>query len=346
MKTRKTKGFTLIETLLVTGFVALASVGVYNIYNKAQAISIAKEEAIMLNQFKKDILSMYDSSDSYLGIDNQTLNNARVTPVKMRGTNITDIINRFGGDVTVGAINYGSFLNSGFRITYPKVGVSSCSNMAISLAENFDSIIINGATVKNYGDQGIDIPTVTNACESAMASVGATMSFEHISTFQVAVAAAVPPNSPTSNTKFVMANNAVVCDIASPSFWVGEAGYPYPLGGGPASGIATIPANIRSNLIFSYKTIDNHLGRCPTPVDYTNMVNLIQTHKTANPNMSYLDVYANIVEPLIISTGLTTSKPAMQADSNALCNAASTATYGSFVSSVYVPYSGNKCQPT
>ena len=42
--TRKRKGFTLVEILLVVGFIALAGIGIYTVYTKVQMSNAALQE--------------------------------------------------------------------------------------------------------------------------------------------------------------------------------------------------------------------------------------------------------------------------------------------------------------
>lgn len=325
---RKTLGYTLVETLLATGFVALASVGIYNIFNKAQSISVANDEAVMISQFKNDIVKMYESSDSYSGIDNIALNTARITPMSMRDNTIANIVNKFGGQVLVSPINFGPTIAAGFKIEYPKVQVSSCPNMAIALADRFDMITINGAQVKAYGDQGISPAAVATACDNGAAS--ATMDFEHISTFVVGVAAAVPPMAPAPGTRFSMSPNDVVCDLDSPAFLTSH----------PA-----VPANVKNMLIFTFKSTDNYAGRCPNNGVYDAWLGLIESNKAANPALSYVQVYQTIVEPALVNQiTYSESKAAQIADASTVCTTASTAYFGANVASSYVVGSGNKCR--
>lgn len=326
---RKISGFTLIESMLVIGFIATASVGVYGIYNKAQSISVANNESMMLNKFRDDIVGMYESSDSYLGIDNTILNQARITPFQMRDGSATNIINRFGGAVTVAPFTFGGAPNSGFRITYPQVKVSSCPNMAIALADRFNAITINGTAVKVNGDQGISPAAVASACDGGGGNVGANMVFEYVSSFQIASAAGVPGMAPAAGTQFKMAPTTGVCDLSSPDFFIGAG---------------AVPADVRSKIIFTYKKIDNHAGICPSPPDYAGFITTVQNYKVANPSMSYTDVYVNLFEPILINMGNLASKATSISVGDTRCSSSSAASYGAAIAASYVPYSGNGCR--
>jgi type II secretory pathway pseudopilin PulG len=331
MKIKKTKGYTLIEILLVTGFIAVATIGVYTIFNKAKDISIANDEAKIVDHFRTEIARMYENSPSYTGLDNIAVNTAKVTPINMTTANPNEIFNKFGGTVTINPITYSGVTDSGFRITYPNIRIASCSYMVLSLMGGFNSITVNGTVVKNYGDGAVNPAILATACSNASNAVGATINFDYISSFLITAASAVPARLPKAGTIFSIPNTDLVCDIDSTGFWVG---------GGP-----TIPANIRSQMIFTFKSIDNYSGRCPTQALYNTWINNLNTQKAANPGMSYQDVYTNIITPLIINDGVYNhTKSTEENIATGFCNTQSTTVYGAAVASSYVPGSGNKCK--
>jgi type II secretory pathway pseudopilin PulG len=329
MKIRKIKGYTLIEMLLVIGFVALASGGVYNIYNKAKIMSIVNQEVKVLSSFTKDIIEMYSSDASYLGLDNLTLNTARVTPVEMRdSTNPNNIINKFGGNITVGSENYGAMVNTGFKISYGALQPDYCTSMVMALAPIFDKIEVNGTSVKLFDNTATTPDVVATAC-SSNGNNPVVVDFHVVTTFKSAVAAPVPPMAPAPGTQFKMRATDAVCDISSPNFWDGNA---------------SIPFNVRNNLIFAYKSGENTVGACPSPTDYDFFMNDIATQKAAHPNLNWSDFYTNIYEPTLINAIYLSSKATATANANTICNNASTSVYGVPVGSSYVLYSGNKCK--
>jgi type II secretory pathway pseudopilin PulG len=331
MKIKRTKGYTLIEILLVTGFVSVASIGVYTIFNKAKDISIANNEAKIVEHFRTEIARMYENSPSYLGLDNAAVNAAKVTPTNMTTANPNEIVNKFGGAINITPINYASIANSGFRITYPNIRISSCPHMALSLMGGFNSISVNGTVVKNYGDGTINPGALATACSNANDAIGATINFDYISSFLITAASAVPARLPKAGTTFSIPNTDLVCDIDSSGFWVG--------------GGSTIPANIRSQMIFTFKSIDNYSGRCPTQALFATWINNLNTQKAANPGMSYQDTYTTIIQPVLINDGVYNhTKATEEGIATGFCNTQSSKVYGAAVASSYVSGSGNKCK--
>lgn len=327
---RKNKGFTLVETLLVVGFVALASVGVYVIFNKAQAINVANDEAILLNGFKKDIEESYNGAPTYAGLDNISLNTNRITPLQLRDDTAGNIVNRFGGNVTVSPIAYGGVPNVGFRINYPGVSKSSCPILAMNSLNDFDIIIVNGSTIKGIGVNNISPSALTSACSSGSASAS-TLEFQTISTAKhsLALASAPPAFNPLPGTEFEDETSQTICDF-------NDAGYTY--------GSGTIPYSARNMVLFYYESVDNNIGRCINYSEYGTWINSIQAYKSTYPLMSYQDIVINYVGPNIVNTySSSPSKATRISQANSACQTAANAQIATGRIATYKQYSRNKC---
>lgn len=333
MKIKKIKGFTLIEALLVTGLISVTTFGVYSVFNKARDIGLANEEAKIVENFRNEVVRMYENSPSYAGLNNTEVNQSKVTPANMLGANANDIINKFGGAVNIAPITYSGIANSGFRITYPNIKISSCPHMVLSLLGSFNSITVNGDLVKNYGDSNIDPAVLVNSCADATdEAVGATIEFEYISSFLITAASAVPARAPSSGTVFSIPKNSnqLVCDVFNNTGQVVAS---------------PVPPSVRSQIIFTFKSIENYSGRCPTTALYNTWVNNLITAQAANPTLTYQQAYSNIVEIQLINDGIYNhTKSTEEAIATGFCTTASNTVYGASVPSTYVSGSGNKCR--
>lgn len=332
MKIKKIKGFTLLEALLVTGLISVTTFGVYSVFNKARDIGLANEEAKIVEHFRSEITRMYENSPSYAGLNNTTVNQSKVTPNNMLGSNANDIINKFGGAVDISTIDYSGIADSGFRITYPGIRISSCPHMVLSLTGSFNSITVNGDMVKNYGDSEIDPAVLTTACADADEADGATINFDYISSFLITAASAVPARAPTTNTVFSIpkSTNELVCDVFN------DVGVLIP---------SPVPASVRSQIIFTFKSIDNYSGRCPTTALYNTWVNNLITAQASNPTLTHQQAYTQIVEPQLINDGIYNhTKATEEALADGFCTTASNTVYGANVPSSYLEGSGNKCR--
>ena len=178
------KGFTLVEILLVVGFIALAGIGIYSIYAKVSTSNKALTESRTFNTIKAGIKNIYGGSQSYTGVANAVLNDARSTPDSMRAVPYvagdTNIFNTFGGTVTIATVILGgSGLNNGFRLTYTQIPGDVCSVLATNLNATVDQITVAGTIVKVYGTNTLDIPTLATKCATDTGN-GVTMIFDSL----------------------------------------------------------------------------------------------------------------------------------------------------------------------
>jgi prepilin-type N-terminal cleavage/methylation domain-containing protein len=180
---KKNKGFTLIEILLVVGFIALASVGVYTIYSKVQVSNKANAESRSLDLVRAGIKSLYASKSTFLGLTNTVVNQARITPEAMKdptAPNGASITNSFGGTVTIAPTNLNLGTNNGFRITYTKVPGDVCVKLAAAAGAQFDVVNVAGTDVKAFGVNDINVATLTAQCGSDTTGVGLTLYFDSL----------------------------------------------------------------------------------------------------------------------------------------------------------------------
>ena len=149
-KKKLLRGFTLIEILLVVGFIALASIGAYIIYNNIRAKNEAHTEARNLDVLRSGIKNLYASVPDYFGISSTVLLNGRVVPDNMRDETNGNIVNGFGGIVTLRNPNYGGgALNYAFTIHYPNVPPNVCTQFTIEGSNGFDLVEVQGTRVKD-----------------------------------------------------------------------------------------------------------------------------------------------------------------------------------------------------
>jgi prepilin-type N-terminal cleavage/methylation domain-containing protein len=169
---RKTKnrGFTLIEILLVVGFISLAGIGIYTVYSKVQMSNAALTEGKNLDTIKAGVKSLYGGSQTYSGISNSVLNDARITPDSMRAipyvAGATSITNTFGGAVTVSSVGLNGMSNNGFRVTYLNVPGAVCSKLVSGAGTNWDQITVGTALVKSFGTGNLNISSLATACSA------------------------------------------------------------------------------------------------------------------------------------------------------------------------------------
>ncbi len=176
-KNKQSKGFTLVEILLVVGFIALAGVGIYATYNKVQVSNQANVESRNIDTLRAGIKGLYGSKSAYTGLTNTVVNQAKITPESMRdGTNVASIIHQFGGTVTVvpnSDVTPGK-TDGGFQIEYGTVPSDICVKLASSAAVQFDRVLVGGQVVKALGGE-LDPAVIATNCN---ANATSTMTFQ------------------------------------------------------------------------------------------------------------------------------------------------------------------------
>lgn len=164
----KAAGFSLIELLLVIGFIAGALVLAFVTYPKVQATNRANLESQHLTVLASGIKNLYSTSRNFGTLSNTTLANAKILPDDMSYT-AGVISNVWGGTVTV-APEAGSS-NLRYRITYTAVPKAECVKLATGVSTNFVRTTINNATVvldrMAAGEVNIDPAAITAACADA-----------------------------------------------------------------------------------------------------------------------------------------------------------------------------------
>lgn len=165
---RKQKnGFTLIEILLVVGFIAIAGIGVYSVYSKVQINSAANTEARNIDALRAGVKGLFAPAASTAGLTNTVVNNASITPQPMRTAAVTDIQNSFGGVVTITPFTQVS-ANDAFSILYEDVPSAACTKLVTGTGSQFESVLVGATVVKPYGSNTqVDIVASTTACAAA-----------------------------------------------------------------------------------------------------------------------------------------------------------------------------------
>lgn len=168
------KGFSLIELLLVIGFVSVAAIAVYVTYNKVTAANAANTESKNIDTLRAGVKNLYAGQFGYAGLDNGVAIKGRAVPDNMVGANGTTIYNSFGGAVTVAASTLGTSgvsANNAFTITYNNVPVEICPKLATISGSVFNKVVIGSTTVKDTSSntkssQTLNVSGVTTSCDS------------------------------------------------------------------------------------------------------------------------------------------------------------------------------------
>lgn len=156
---RKSKGFTLLELLLVVAIVAIALAVLFFLFNKVQSKSTAQTEAQNLVTMAADVKGLFSPQGNFTGINDQVLVQNNVPPTGMvAGGNI---VNGWGGAVTVAPAGAGDS-----QATFQYDGVptgDSCSGFVQGAQSAFATINVNGQVIKD----------VTTGAQFSAATLGA-----------------------------------------------------------------------------------------------------------------------------------------------------------------------------
>lgn len=175
---KKNKGFNLIETLLVVGLIAIASIGVYKLFQKVQEGNAANTEAKNIDLIRAGVKTLYATKTNYEGLTATLINRAKVTPEAMINDANT-ISNSFGGAVTIAPVAINGNANKGFAITYAQVPGPICTKIVAGAAAQFDMVSAGGVEIKQFGINEIDVEDLTTGCTDT-AGTGITMVFSSL----------------------------------------------------------------------------------------------------------------------------------------------------------------------
>lgn len=177
-------GFSLIETLLVLGVLAVILIAAFVIYPKVRDNTRASNEATNIRMIQTNVRNTYLNKGNYSGLgggkdaangpDRGLANLARVFPTTMNGGDFSKnatVTSSWGGDVWVwvrpalttpkGDIP----TRYSFAILYEGVPAGVCVPLATMVGNDFASVSISGEEIMTA--TGIDVEAITRSCEAS-----------------------------------------------------------------------------------------------------------------------------------------------------------------------------------
>jgi type II secretory pathway pseudopilin PulG len=224
----KQSGFTLIEIMLVTGFIALGSVGIYTTYVKTDAYMTVLEETKNADILREGGKSISENQGSYINLNNTALNDADITPRAMRDGTAANIVSKIAPVVTVTPTSIGAATNNAFIIQYQGIPLSYCSRFVTQAGNKFEEVRVNGTLVKSAANGNFDIdPSGTStACNTnpggatvALVTVTSSMNSAAVTTGALG---GVPNPKPIYSTPFateVTYSNPNVTEANKSRYW-------------------------------------------------------------------------------------------------------------------------------
>lgn len=167
---KKKKGFTLIEILLAVGFLSIASISIFVVFNAASTSSRARDEMWQMEELSNKIKANYGVVSNYSGITNTVVINNNYAPSKM--IDGTSLKNGFGGSITVVAnTTTGGTANNSFKITSSNIPGNVCIKLASLASQYFNIVRIDNNVVKDINDLQIDPVTLSTRCNADTVSI-------------------------------------------------------------------------------------------------------------------------------------------------------------------------------
>ena len=179
MKTMKTavigskqSGFTIVETLVVLGILAVFIGAVVALAGGTSATQVAQTEARIMDSAASKLKNVYNARPTFAGLNTAVANDLEVWNASMGDP----AVNTFGGVIQVqtppgqpkGAAAAGA---RQFQMDWPSVTHASCPELA-SAASGAIGVDVDGAEVYNEGVSPLDVGAIAANCAE-----GVTVSF-------------------------------------------------------------------------------------------------------------------------------------------------------------------------
>lgn len=165
MGKRKASGFSLIELLLVIGFIAGALVLAFVTYPKVQATNRANVESQHITVFSGGIKNLYSTAQNFATLSNGVLLRAKIVPDDLQTDGASSITNIWGGAIIIGP---DATERLRYTILYEGVPRSECVKLSTSVAVNFLKLDVNGTAifdrVGSGGSVNLDPALVSEKC--------------------------------------------------------------------------------------------------------------------------------------------------------------------------------------
>lgn len=166
-KNLKQKGFSMIELMLALVIIGMLSVPIYFIFKQASDSAQTENEISNVNGIAASIRKAWRSSSNFTALTNAMLITRKAIPEKMDAGDGTNMINLWGGSVTVGATSPdGSAGSTAFSITYENVPAAACLDFVSGVQSAFSTIDVAGTDIKTIST-AFDQNEAVTQCSSA-----------------------------------------------------------------------------------------------------------------------------------------------------------------------------------
>lgn len=176
---KKTKGFTLIETILVVGIILVIALGVYSVYSKkynnflverqsqyiVQIITLLNKEFQILSDDSANVGTSVAAINSAVNPPTVLITN-NIIPNEMKASTST-VKNLWGGSVIFSGVNVSGVAL--FQIVLNSIPQEACSKLITNpkFTNISQKLLVNGVQIKAMGASVADVILATNNCTSS-----------------------------------------------------------------------------------------------------------------------------------------------------------------------------------
>lgn len=170
---KNTKGFSLVETILVFSFIAVATTLIYGTYAQASKNVDILDEVRNLDAIRSGTINLFLGETSYATLTKELLQTNNIIPSNMLDKdgdgNLILTSSKFKLPVTIASASLGTnvdIADNGFVIEYDGITNRHCIEFVTQAAPYFDQIEINKTVVKSIttGEYNVDLENTFTQC--------------------------------------------------------------------------------------------------------------------------------------------------------------------------------------
>lgn len=158
--TKKQKGFSLIELVMVLAVISMLTIGVISKYNSANDTQQAQEEVEHINDLSTSVKSMFSTQGNYNGLTNEVVTASVSFPKAMRVPGANEKIKSAWADdgYKVTPSSEGGSPDDHFTMVVTKVPKGACVSISSSTYKHYE-------VVKANDKQITGVANATTACK-------------------------------------------------------------------------------------------------------------------------------------------------------------------------------------
>lgn len=182
-KPNKRRGFTLIEILLVVGFIAVAGSIVYTVFNKIQTTNLVNQEIEKIRKMQSGLSALFASTPTINDVSPRMMYQARIIDRDDLGDpNPSNTGNNTLKSSWGGTVHVWKFGDKGVIFQYENVLTSEiCAKFLSGVSSSFSWIQVGNQYLKDDGASQLAQPvapaTIASACAQADTSNTVRMMF-------------------------------------------------------------------------------------------------------------------------------------------------------------------------